>query len=186
MNQFENFIVKKAEAIAKKVAKQAEIGFKKKIDELNKSFLNSSDFKKIKTSLVGEYGFTPEEVSSLDNIVDAMNRSTVTKSGSDYFVVEYVNLAELYNQPESQHQLSAKSRAGEVVSWAQWLEEGVSVFGFSYSDKNSDSSRSGKGVMEAGGSWKIRPTRAFSNLAKNMGLDGAKKVMTLAVRKVRV
>lgn len=185
LDQFENFVTKKAKSFAKKIAKQAKLDFKKKIDKLNNSFLNSSDFNKIKTSLVGEYGFTPEEVSSLDNIVNAMNRSSNIVDNGDSFIIEYVNLSTLYNQPEAQHQLSGRSNSGEVVSWAEWLEEGVSIFGFSYSDKESASSRSGKGVMEEGGSWKIRPTRAFSNIAKSTGLEDAKKIMTLSVRRVR-
>jgi len=185
IDEFENFVEKKANQFAKKVAIQAKALFKKKIVELNRSFLSSSDFNKIKTSLVGEYGFTPEEVSSLDKIVDAMSRSSNIVDKGDSFVIEYVNLSELYNQPEAQHNLSSSSRAGEVVSWAEWLEEGASIIGSSYSGKDSPSSRSGKGTMVDGGAWRIRPTRAFSNLAKKIGLEGTRKIMTLAVRRVK-
>jgi hypothetical protein len=184
LGEFEGFLDKKTKQIGKLVATQARKLFQKKIEELNEAFLTSSDFKNIKTRLVGEYGFTPEEVQSLDNIVDAMTRVS-NIDDSDGFVIQYVNLRALHNQPEAQHGLSSSSRAGEVVSWTEWLEEGVSITGHSYTAKPSPDSRSGKGIMSEGGAWALRPTRAFSNLSKKFGLKEAKEIMTLSVKRVK-
>ena len=185
LDAFESFFNKKLDSIAKKITRQAKAEFSKKIDELNKAFLNSSDYNNIKGSLLGEYGFTSEEVSALDNIVDAMNRVSDIESTDTSYVVQYVNLEELHKQPEAAHSLFVSPDSGEQVSWTRWLEEGASVLGYSFSDDQSKSSRSGKGTMKAGGGWRLRPTRAFSEIAKKVGIDDVKKIMTLSIRKIK-
>lgn len=185
LDGFERFLDRKLDSLAKKVAKEARVEFEKKIKELNTAFLNSADFRAIKGTLVGEYGFTPEEVSALDNIIDAMTRVS-NKEESDYsFVIEYVSLSELHKQPEAAHNLFVRPDDGEQVAWTRWLEEGASILGYSYDPETSKSSRSGKGTMEKGGGWRLRPTRAFSKLAKKLNFKDLRGVMALAVRRVK-
>ncbi len=185
LDSFNSFLDRKLESIAKKVTRQAKAEFDKKIEELNKAFLNSSDFRNIQGSLVGEYGFTPEEVSALDNIVTAMNRVTDREATDTSYVIQYVNLEELHKQPEAAHNLFVRPDRGEQVAWTRWLEEGASVLGYSFSDEDTKTSRSGKGTMASGGSWRLRPTRAFSQLSKKVGIDDVKKIMTLSIRKIK-
>jgi len=184
LDAFAAFLEKKANSIGKAIAREAQKEFEKKIAELNNAFLSSRDFRDIKGKLQGEYGFTNEEVAGLDNIVDAMERSSKVTKDDTSFIIEYVNLKDLYGQPEASHSLSNAKGPGETISWAQWLEEGASIVGYSFDSRNSKSSRSGKGVMEEGGAWRLRPTRAFSKIAKNLDLGDLRNMMTLVVKRV--
>ena len=47
IDQFEAFVSSKIKKLSKKIVKNAEKDFRKKIDELNNSFLNLKDFKDI-------------------------------------------------------------------------------------------------------------------------------------------
>jgi hypothetical protein len=184
LSELETFISSRIKKISKKIMKEAEKDFRKKIDELNNSFLNSKDFREIKTRLVGEYGFTEGEVQALDNIVDAMSRVSKYTSSDSEFVVEYISLAELHGQPEARHTLTSAKSGGETISWTRWLEDGASVLGYTFSAKDSENSRSGKGVMSEGGAWRLRPTRAFSNLRKQLKLEDVKKILSISIKKI--
>jgi len=184
IDQFEAFVSSKIKKLSKKIVKNAEKDFRKKIDELNNSFLSLKDFSDIKTKLVGEYGFTEGEVQALDNIVDAMSRVSRYHSSDTGFVVEYIALAELHEQPEARHTLTNAKNGGETISWTRWLEDGASVLGYTFSAKDSENSRSGKGVMSEGGAWRLRPTRAFSNLRKQLKLEDVKKILSISIKKI--
>jgi hypothetical protein len=184
LGAFEEFVSSRVKRISKKIVKIAEKDFRKKIDELNRAFLSSKDFKDIKTRLVGEYGFTDGEAQALDGIVDAMNRVNRVQSTDSEFIVEYLPLEELHEQPEARHTLSNSAGSGESISWTRWLEDGASVLGYSFSAKASEDSRSGKGIMNEGGAWRLRPTRAFSNLRKKLRIEDVKKTLSISIRKV--
>lgn len=184
LDQFEKFLEKKAERIAKAFVKEAEAEFRKQIERLNKAFLSSSSFKEIKSSLAGEYGFTKDEIANLGDIVNAMSRVSKESKTNDSFVIQYVNLEELHAQPEAQHALTSEDGT-EVISWTKWLEEGATVLGYSFSPKGGKESRSGEGVMKKGGAWRLRPARGFTKLRKNLDLSELKKRMSLVVKRVK-
>lgn len=184
LDQFEKFLDKKLGKIAKAFTKEAEQEFKSQIDRLNRSFLSSKAYRDVKGSLAGEYGFTKNEIAALDNIIDAMTRVSSQSKTDDSFVIQYVNLEDLHAQPEAQHALTSKYGT-DVISWTRWLEEGVSVLGYSFSPEGGKDSRSGKGIMKKGGAWQLRPARGFTKLRNNLELSELKKKMSLVVKRIK-
>jgi hypothetical protein len=182
--QFEEFLGKKLEKIARQFSKEAEGVFRNQIEKLNRAFLTSSAFKEIKGSLAGEYGFTRSEIAELDSIIEAMTRVSSEESKDYSFVIQYVDLKALHAQPEAQHDLTS-SDGSDTISWSRWLEEGATVAGFSYARDGGKGSRSGKGTMKEGGTWVLRPARGFTSLRKNLDLDKIKKDLSLVVKRVR-
>jgi len=184
LGSFESFLDKKLDKIAKQFTKEAEETFRSQVEILNRAFLNSKAFREIKGSLVGEYGFTRDEVASLDSIIQAMDRVS-TEEKSDYsFVIQYVDLNALHAQPEAQHELTSHETP-VTVSWTKWLEEGASVAGFSFARGGGKDSRSGKGIMKEGGTWVLRPSRGFTGLRKSLDLAKIKRDLSLVVKRVR-
>jgi len=38
--------------------------------------------------------------------------------------------------------------------------------------------------MSEGGAWRLRPTRAFSNLRKQLKLEDVKKILSISIKKI--
>lgn len=152
-------------------------------------FKNSDEFRSLKTDLVGEFGFTKEEVFALDKILDLMvpegNRITVNRIKSDIgrpkeIILDWVDFEALKTHPFAQHDLTKLDRVSntfvvqQTVSWVEWLEEGVTITGYTFSDKTRTDkgrfSRSGQGLMrkskKSSGNFIFRPTRVFENISR--------------------
>ena len=154
---------------------------------LRDAFKNSSEFNDIKTKFVGEFGFTPEELSRLDRILDLLipgsNDITVgeikTGIGTKSILLQWVDYEKLKQHDYAQHELTKlDSSSGGfsitgVVSWVEWLQEGVSVIGYEFSPvnaRNNKFSRSGEGIMmQSEGTFVLKPTRIFDKIAASSG-----------------
>lgn len=162
------------------IQRQAEI--------LRDMFANSKEYNDIKTGLVGEFGFTNEEVTNLDRILTLMvpgaNNVTFgtikTGFGSDKSILlEWVDFEALKEHQFAQHPLTRVNGPlvrgiTAIVSWIDWLENGVVVRGFEFSDvnaKNKRFSRSGEGIMRPleNNIFEIKPSRVFERIGKEAG-----------------
>jgi hypothetical protein len=125
-------------------------------------FAKSPEFAAIKTSLVGEFGFTPAEIANLDRIL------TLLVPDNDI----------------------TKTSITDIVSWIEWLEDGVTIRGFQFFKPNFTNiarSRSGEGLMREipGSLFKIEPSRIFQKIEKNIKkLSILKKGFGLVVKKL--
>ncbi len=159
--------------------------------KLQLEFATSSEFEDIKTQMVGEFGFTPQEVAKLDRILDLMvpggNDITTTqvKIGPGKFLMElnWVDFSKLKTHEFAQHELTKLDKNGnvisvtDIISWVEWLEEGETFRGFQFVKSGgilegsavSNRSRSGEGLMRevTGGVFAIEPTRVFEIIAKS-------------------
>jgi len=180
----------------------------KNAEYLRDTFKSSSEFGDLKGKLVGQFGFTPEEVAQLDRILDLLvpgsNKVTVTRTkyGQDEYSIalEWVDMSQLKAHPFAQHDLTTLDETGSVtgvtdtVSWVEWLEEGVSVIGYYFSKVPASSksrsvanrSRSGAGLMKKsqGGVWTFQPTRVFEGIAKMENGKFLKKGFKLIAKKI--
>ena len=155
-------------------------------------FANSDEFQSLKGKLKGEFGFTNEEVAKLDRILDLLlpnNEVTVSRvqtSGGKFLMqLEWVDFRKLKEHEFAQHELTRLDAMGrvvditDVISWVEWLEEGATIRGYSFSRVRrgqgavggtdpSAFSRSGEGIMKrSGGIWTFQPTRIFHEIAND-------------------
>jgi hypothetical protein len=166
-------------------------------------FAKSPEFAAIKTSLVGEFGFTPAEIANLDRILtllvpdnDITKTSTETIGSAKLLILEWVDFNRLKEHPFSQHVLTKLDSTGrvigitDIVSWIEWLEDGVTIRGFQFFKPNFTNiarSRSGEGLMREipGSLFKIEPSRIFQKIEKNIKkLSILKKGFGLVVKKL--
>lgn len=176
------------QAILQKMRRVFKQGDKLMLDYaqvLQKTFLNSKEFKDLGSSLVGEFGFTPEEVANLQRVGDLLvpgnNPVTVSsvKSQGDsfYMQLEWVDFAKLKEHEYARHALTRLDADGhvrsvtDVVSWVEWLEDGVTVRGYYFTRPNEVAakfSRSGEGLMrkKEGSLWVFEPTRIFERISQ--------------------
>jgi len=170
-------------AVKKAVAKKASIVLDrakellvKQNDILSDKFASSAAFIDLKTNLRGEFGFTDEEVRGLDRIISAMKSDpsvTRIRSDKDQVILEWVDYDALKNHELAQHELTNSSSFGtpEIVSWVEWMEEGVTVHGYIFDESSkSKFSRSGEGLMkkQSGGLFKIAPSKILNKLGKSV------------------
>ncbi len=158
---------------------------------------NSSEWSALHNQLIGEFGFTPEEVSRLNEILPFIetgsNISKVEISVSTnrcFAVLQWVDFEELKNHPLAQHALT---RRGEnigsgwdiisYVSWIDWLENGETIEGYSFIDKAWGAySRSGKGIMKKGGLWQFEPTHIFEQISSKLDKKQLEKGLGVVLR----
>ena len=163
-------------------------------------FANSQEYDAIKGNLVGQFGFTPAEVNNLDRILTLMvpdndiTYKTIESVGGVWWaMLEWVNYNKLKSHSYAQHELtridpvSGIVTVTSIVSWIQWLEEGISVADHAYMRANRfnrANSRSEVGLMcnQPGFTFVIPPSRIFerlgyvggklieSNLRKGLGI----------------
>jgi len=165
------------------------------------AFANSAEFNNMKTKLVGEFGFTPDELAGLDKVLDLlMPQNEVTTSFLDtvgstkFLILEWVDYQKLKTHPLVQHPLTKLDKFGKVVSvtdvisWVEWLEEGVTVAGYSFfrpNNKNIDRSRSKQGLMrKSNGFFVIDPTRIFEKIGNEANNKVLRRGFGALVRKV--
>jgi len=165
--------------------------------------LGSSAWSALTGRLVGEFGFTPWEVDDLIEITRYMLPG-VTKMttldakigvGNRYVILNWVDFEALSTSPFAMHELTKFNKktkhhdVTQVVSWVDWLENGVTVRGYEFDDditiKNSIFSRSRKGLMKAteGGMWSFEPTNIFHKTADGFNPEIMKKNLALVVRR---
>jgi hypothetical protein len=153
-------------------------------------FASSKEFGELKGKFVGEFGFTPEEVGNLDNILSLLMpgdskivtaKVTARKSSTFSMILEWVDYDKLKDHAYAQHLLTKLDADGnvksvtDIVSWVEWLEEGATVRGYTftkpggtYEGKDTTArSRSGQGLMRKdGGMWTFKPTAVLGEIAK--------------------
>ena len=190
---------------------KAKFFLKEQAEILQQKFLSSEEFTALGGRLVGEFGFTPEEVNNLQRIssllVPGSNDITVSKvkvaKGEYSMLLEWVDLAKLKEHEFAQHVLTRLDASGrvigitDIVSWVEWLEEGATVRGYYFSRPGgrfsgpageqvaaANFSRSGEGLMKKSqaGSWIFRPTRVFERIGKQTSKQDFKRGFGLLVR----
>ena len=79
----------------------------------------------------------------------------------------------------------------QVVSWIDWLENGVTVRGYDF-DPNVPLnrrifSRSQQGLMKEnpGGMWQFRPTKLFERTAKSFNIEPIKNGFIAAIQRIK-
>ena len=157
---------------------------KQQAEILRNVFKDSPEYASIKTDMVGEFGFTSQEVGNLDRILELLvpGNSPITisdikasKGRPKSLMLKWVDFNQLKDHEFAQHALTRLDNTGsvtgvtDIVSWVEWLDEGVSILGFTFSDAIGQNrrSRSGEGVMQQqkGGSFTIQPSRVFERIA---------------------
>jgi len=158
--------------------------FEKEVKLLAMAFATSEEFKAIKSKLAGEFGFTPEELSGLDRVIDVLkNDASVTNieimagAGVQEIMLNWCDIERLKVHPVAIHKLTkynGETRSWEltdVVSWIEWLEDGATVRGFNFDPTMRGKwSRSGHGMMypREGGMWVFNPTKVFERLPETI------------------
>jgi len=165
-------------------------------------FANSSEYQDIKSRMVGEFGFTPEEVAGLDRILDLLVPSTdnditvsfittgIAKS-TKFMILEWVDFSKLKEHPIAQHELTKLDAAGsvigitDIVSWIEWLEEGETIRGYEFFKSNESMSRSGAGLMrrDTGNIFVLEPTRIFERIGIEANINVLRRGFGILVKK---
>lgn len=157
---------------------------KQQAEILRNAFRDSPEFASIKTDMVGEFGFTNQEVANLDRILELLvpgngpitiSDIKASKGRPKSLMLKWIDFGKLKDHEFAQHALTRLDNTGsitevtDIVSWIEWLEEGVSVLGYTFSDAigQKGRSRSGEGIMQQqkGGSFTIQPSRVFERIA---------------------
>lgn len=155
---------------------------------------NSREFRELKTPLlIGRFGFTPSEVSRLDEIfplIGPRGNNQVTKvkkrlrARAPAIELQWVDFDKLKDHALAQHPLTRFNpdsgqfeSTGTVVSWIEWWEDGVTIRGHIFTrgnQRNVEFSRSGQGLMQSrrGSFFMLQPTRIF----ERVGLQQAGEV----------
>jgi hypothetical protein len=187
--RFSDFAVRHADKIMRlAIARMDKILFEE-AEKLADRVRESEEFKALKTpTLIGQFGFTPQEVANLDNLfpviqggdksITNVKVKTMTKIKSA--ILNWVDFAKLKDHPVAEHELTsfdARSRTfsvDQIVSWIEWWEEGVTVRGHIFTrgnELNRSFSRSGLGIMmpRSGGFFLLRPTMIFQKTGAQSG-----------------
>lgn len=170
--------------VSRVVGKKMQSVFEREARLLSKAFETSSEFRDLKTKLVGEFGFTPEELDNLDNILEVLQKDiSVTRiemiSGPNVkeLVLQWCNLDRLKEHPVAIHKLTQydpefdRFVLTDIVSWIEWLNDGVTVRGYRFDPTNTGKySRSKQGIMKPtpGGLWTFTPTKVFERLPERI------------------
>jgi hypothetical protein len=159
---------------------------------LQKAFASSAEFKALSGSLKGQFGFTDAEVANLNRILDLLvpgghdiTVKRVKTSGNNMaLILDWVDFEKLKMHEYAEHALTRLDKDGneigvtDIVSWVQWLEEGVTIAGYQFFRPNRANigfSRSGEGLMRVatGRPFSFEPTRVFERIAKLEAAGGA-------------
>lgn len=160
---------------------------------LGNRFAESKEFNEIKTSLRGEFGFTSEEVAELDEIINVIkNDKSITRirANSNRIILEWVDFEALKKHPAALHPLSKKQKGSnkfdvsDVVSWVDWLENGLSITGYVYKEEGKKASRSESGVMRRSSqTFRLRKTKVLEKLAKTITKTKIKAGIAVIIEK---
>lgn len=165
-------------------------------DILGEKFASSKEFNDIKGPLRGEFGFTDQEVAKLDSIINVIKKdNSVTKisASKDRVILEWVDFRVLKDHQLAQHELTKlNTKTGlfevvQTVSWVDWLENGLSITGYDFSEAGGKNSRSKQGIMkEESGLFKLPKTKVFEKIAKSIDKKTIKAgIATILEKKVR-
>ena len=205
--EFEQFLKKEINKRMKLVVEDSEQFLIKQSDKLRDSFEKSQEFRDLQTRLVGEFGFTPEEVRDLPKILTLLvpNNSNnvtsikLTRTNNEFAaILEWVDFDKLKQHPLAQHELTRLNpRTGqfevtEIISWVDWLENGAVVRGYDFQPVQenfsfSKFSRSGKGIMRpvGGGLWQFQPTKVFDNIGQSFSQSDFRRGFGAVIRRRR-
>lgn len=178
LDEIADDLFKEAEKLAKEVQK----------------FIDSQAFK-----LIGEFGFTPEEVISKLNKVETLlipDGGSITtldrkKGRTQHAILNWVDIDALKESDLAQHDLTRWNPAvrrfvrTETISWIEWLEEGKVITGWTFDPGRTASppSRSGEGLMVKDGLWRFEPTFIFEKTAKGFKPAELEKQFRIIVKK---
>lgn len=198
-----NFGAQVKRVLALKMAKVFDEGIdvllQKIANDLRTFIASSSEFKNLSGRLVGEFGFTPEEVANLDRILDLLlpgNQVTdielITNSRRSVAILKWVNFDRLRIHPFAQHDLTKghpdNIQLTETISWVDWLENGATITGYSFSRPNAiekESSRSGEGIMRADdGIWTFQPTQIFKRAGNSINVSEMRRGFGIVLRNI--
>lgn len=161
---------------------------------------SSTDFQELSGRLVGEFGFTPEEVARIHSILPVIRQkgrvtNFVVKSTArnKQAILEWVDMDALKEHPLAQHDLtkynpdSGQFELTETISWVEWFEEGATVRGYQFFKVGGifkKYSRSGQGLMrrQQGGIWMFEPTRLFDITARKYNIKNLRRGFGLLFR----
>ena len=206
-NRFANFAKRKIMAQISLAIKNIEKRLIEEAQEFAKIFLNTPEFQALKSDpiTIGKFGFTREEISKLDAIAsllvpgphDVTKIDTKSSTNTENFsILSWVDLESLYNHELSNHELTKFNKSTgqfevtEVVSWTKWLQEGVNIFGHTFSRNlglGGLFSRSGQGLMiQSGSTFFLRPTRIFSQVgnSRNRFKSIGEKEILMALKRI--
>ena len=147
-------------------------------DILGERFAQSEEFNRMKGSLKGEFGFTDQEIVELDGIINTIkNDRDVTRVsvGPDRVMLEWGDFRVLKDHPNAKHPLTRLNpKTGlfeiiQIVSWVDWLENGLSITGYTFEEKGGRFSRSKEGQMtESSGLFRLPRTKIFEKIANSI------------------
>jgi hypothetical protein len=190
----QNFSAKIRRAVDRKMSNvfaRGNLLLERQANILREAFASSPEFNEMKTSQLGQFGFTPEELAQLDKVLQLLvpgnhnitvSQIRTTPGRSKLLLLQWVNFEELTKHPFTQHELTRLDEQGnvieitDVISWVEWLERGATFRGFQFfkpggtfqGGQLSLRSRSGEGLMrKVGGVFIIEPTRIFERLGSD-------------------
>jgi len=168
---------------------------------LRDQFASSTEFLEIQTKLVGEFGFTPEEVVDLSKILDLLvPNNEITKlslkvsPNRQEAMLEWVDIAKLKQHQLAKHDLTKLNlqtgnfELTDVISWVEWLEDGAIVRNYVFDGEQTGRfSRSGEGIMRrvSGGFWEFAPTKVFEKIARRLKDSDIARGFGVVIRKSR-
>ncbi len=204
--QFEEFLQKNINKKMELIVKDSESFLMKQSEILRDTFANSQEFRDLSGRLVGEFGFTQEEVRDLSKILALLTPGSekittlkVTQSNTKFAaILEWVDFDRLKDHPLAQHDLTRLDRTTgqfeltETISWIDWLENGAVVRGYSFEDVGSNAaskrfSRSKKGIMRksSSGFWEFSPTRVLETIGERFSKSEFERGFGVVLRRRR-
>lgn len=197
MQRFQKFILSETDKIITlALDKMDAVLFEQAVFLANK-IKTSDEFTALKTpTLIGQFGFTPEEVARLDDLFPVIGpnsnnevtstRKTLT-SRKKSAILQWVDFDQLKFHEVADHPLTklndvtGQFEETGIVSWIEWWENGVTVRGHIFTRGNIRSevfSRSGFGFMQqrGGSTFAIRPTRIFEKTGAQFGANVARNL----------
>lgn len=204
--QFERFLDQEIQKRMNEIIRRSDDFLFKQAELLRDRFESSNEFRDLSGRLVGEFGFTPEEVRNLSQILtllvprsnDVTTLKITQRGGVSLALLEWVDFDKLKEHPFAQHDLTRLNpRTGqfeltERISWVDWLENGAVVRGYNFERVSGNSparefSRSGQGIMRLSrsGFWQFQPTKVFENIGKTFSRSEFRRGFGVVLRRTR-
>lgn len=178
-------------AVAKKIDRairspRARALFERQAEILTSLYVHSAEFLSLRTKLVGEFGFTSEEVAQFDNVAKVLNSWPITKieiiSGLTVagILLQWCDYDAFKEHPIAMHELTQYEPSihawslTDTVSWVEWLEEGMTVRGYRFDPtQRGKFSRSRAGLMRSGEGniWTFQPTNILHRVSKMINIE---------------
>ncbi len=166
----------------------------------------SPEWNELTSKLIGEFGFAPYETSkfneALTAIIPSLNDNTAISNieilsrpgnGIKKAILNWVDWNQLAWGDIGEHKLThwdSKSKTFQttsIVSWLDWLEDGVIIAGYDFEPDIPFSkrffSRSKEGLMKEGALWSFAPTKLFERTANTFDSTPIKQEFVKAFRR---